>query len=72
MMFSRLAVQALRFRVASATLIRSGVRSNAAAASLVAMRNFSSAAPELSTTKVANPEMFCRQCEQTKDNYACK
>jgi hypothetical protein len=21
---------------------------------------------------VPNPEMFCRQCEQTKDNYACK
>ena len=25
----------------------------------------------LTTQKVANPEMFCRQCEQTKDNYAC-
>jgi hydroxylamine reductase len=31
-----------------------------------AVRTFS-----LSTQKVPNPDMFCRQCEQTKDNYAC-
>jgi hypothetical protein len=22
-------------------------------------------------TKVVAPDMFCRQCEQTKDHYAC-
>lgn len=46
---------------------RAAVRVNAGSLSHAATRTFS----ELSTKKVANPEMFCRQCEQTKDNYAC-
>lgn len=30
-------------------------------------RSFSTASQE----KILHPDMFCRQCEQTKDNYAC-
>jgi hypothetical protein len=65
MMFSRVAASAVRRRaLVSATKAAGRVHLG----SVTQVRAFA----ELSTTKVPNPEMFCRQCEQTKDNYACK
>lgn len=66
MMFSRLAALTLRRR-ALLSARTTAVRVNAGSLSHAAARTFS----ELSTKKVANPDMFCRQCEQTQDNYAC-
>lgn len=65
MMFSRVAASAVRRRaLVSATKAAGRLHLG----SVTQVRAFA----ELSTTKVPNPEMFCRQCEQTKDNYACK
>lgn len=63
-MFSRVATSTLR-RQAPSLLTRAAVRIQTGGLSH-AVRTFA-----LTTQKVANPEMFCRQCEQTKDNYAC-
>lgn len=63
-MFSRVAASTLR-RQTPSLLTRTAVRIQTGSVSH-AVRTFS-----LSTQKVPNPEMFCRQCEQTKDNYAC-
>jgi hydroxylamine reductase len=68
MMFSRAAGTALRRRALLSATTRSAVRVHAGCVTAASTRVFS----ELSTTAVPNPEMFCRQCEQTKDNYACK
>lgn len=67
MMFSRAAASTLRRRAILSTTRTTAARANAGSITHAAARAFS----ELSTKKVANPEMFCRQCEQTKDNYAC-
>lgn len=67
MMFSRAAASAVRRRAFLSATTAGAVRVNTGSVTHAAMRAFS----ELSTTKVPNPEMFCRQCEQTKDNYAC-
>jgi hydroxylamine reductase len=36
-----------------------------------AARTFSTATSTASSRKVSQPAMFCRQCEQTSDHYAC-
>lgn len=57
--------------------LRHAVRGRAVAATRSALRTVSvafSTAPVVSTVtnqSIANPDMFCRQCEQTKDHYAC-
>ena len=66
MMFSRAAASTLRRRAILSSRA-TAVRVHAGSLSQAATRTFA----ELSTKKVANPEMFCRQCEQTQDNYAC-
>ena len=66
-MFSRVAASTLRRRAFPSLLSRSALRLQTGALSHAAVRSMSL----LTTEKVANPEMFCRQCEQTKDNYAC-
>ena len=68
MMFSRLAASTLRRRTLLSARTNSAIRVNAGSLSHAAIhRTFT----VLSSHKVANPEMFCRQCEQTMDNYAC-
>ena len=67
-MFPRLVSRALRSRgVATLAAKRAAVRPSVG--SLSAVWNNIPAMKNMST--VANPDMFCRQCEQTKDHYAC-
>jgi hydroxylamine reductase len=54
--------------------LRHAVRGRAVVATSSALRTVAvafSTAPMMDAKTVANPDMFCRQCEQTKDHHAC-
>jgi hydroxylamine reductase (hybrid-cluster protein) len=83
-MFSRLAVRALTRRAGvsagiSSSSLATTISRSAAPALLSStyltnrMNILQSSSSSFSTkpAEVSNPDMFCRQCEQTKDHYAC-
>lgn len=78
-MFPRQAIRALIPRAARSTI--AGTRPialtiNARSSALLLRTTTATPSPRpLSTAaaapKISNPEMMCRQCEQTQDHYAC-
>jgi hydroxylamine reductase len=70
-MFHRLAVRALPRGVATIAAKRA-LRPNMASLSRFATTSTTRALLSTQAAKtITNPEMFCRQCEQTQDHFAC-
>jgi hydroxylamine reductase len=66
-MFNRFAARALPRGMAAMTAKRA-LRPNVAGLAMLTSRFMSD---EVNPKQITNPDMFCRQCEQTQDNYAC-